>query len=157
MVEIRLFTVVVMSGLIIKIKLNKMIFDYFFFKLYNHYLNSKVPEYPRFLASTTFGLFLNFNLLDINTILAKSDILPFIYHFDDKIFAYLSTPVIATILFLIYNKNRIEVLKLKFAEEEFNPRKKKLNIIFALYIVLTILSFFVLPWWKPGYMPTIID
>ena len=128
-----------------------MIFDYFFFKFYNGILKSSVPEFPRFGASFFFGLFINLNIFEISGVLSKLDILPFIYN--NKTIAWISTPIMVVITLLIYNKSRFETIKLKFSEEDFRPKKKKLNIIFILYIVLTILLFFTLPWWKSGYLP----
>ncbi len=128
-----------------------MIFDYFFLKFYNGILKSSIPEHPRFYTSLVFGLFTNFTIFEVSGILSKLDILPFLYH--NKTIAWISTPIIVTIVFLIYNKNRIEAIKLKFTKEEFKPKKKKFNIIFVLYIVLTILAAFILPLYKPGYLP----
>ena len=129
-----------------------MIFDYFFLKFYNGILKSSL-DFPRFGASLTFGLLVNLNIFETSMVLAKLDILPFIYP-DNKPILYISTPVIAAILFLLYNKNRIEAIKLKFSKDELKPMKRKLNIAFILYIVLSIVSVFILAWWKPGYLPT---
>ena len=128
-----------------------MIFDYFFIKFYNGILKSSVPEYPRFGAGFFFGLFINLNIIAISGVLSKLDILPFIY--SNKIIATISTPVLVVIVFLIYNKSRVENIKSKFAKDEFRPQKKKINIIFVLYVVLSILANCILPWWKPGYLP----
>ena len=129
-----------------------MIFDYFFFKFYQGILKSSVPELPRFGASLVFGLLINLSVFEISMVLAKLDILPFIYP-DNKTIQYLSTPFVVAIVFLIYNNSRIDAIKLKFAEDEFKPMKRKLNIAFTLWIVLTILVIFIIPWWKPGYLP----
>ena len=131
-----------------------MIFDYFFLKFYNYYANSKVREFSRFYASITFGLFINFNVIEISMILAKLDILPFIYPLDDKKISGVSTLILATILFLLYNKKRIESTKSKFSEDKYKSCKKNLNLAFSLYIVLTILAFFIMIFWKPNYLPT---
>jgi hypothetical protein len=128
-----------------------MIFDYFFFKFYKGILKSSVPEFPRFGASLFFGLHISLNILMLSAILAKLDILQCIYN---KTIAYMSTPVIAAVIFLVYNNTRIEVIKLKFAEDAFQPKKKKLNIIFVLYVVFTSLSIYLVAFWKPGYLPS---
>ena len=129
-----------------------MIFDYFFLKFYNGILKSSL-DFPRFGASLTFGLLVNVNIVEISIVLAKLDILPFLYP-DNKPILYISTPIIATVIFLGYNKNRIEAIKLKFTKDELKPMKRKLNIAFTLYIVLSILAIFILAWWKPGYLPS---
>ena len=131
-----------------------MIFDYFFLKFYNRSLKSSLKEQPRHLASLLFGLFINFNIVEISMVLAKLDILPFIYPFDDKTIAYMSTPVLAVIVFFIYKKSRIEEIKIKFSKEEFKHMKRKLNIVFTLYIVFTILALFIILFWKANYLPT---
>jgi len=127
-----------------------MIFDYFFLKFYNGILKSSAPEWPRFGASLFFGLFINLNLLIVNGILSKLDILPFLYN--DKTIAYMSTPIIATIIFLVYNKSKIDAIKLKFSAEEFKSKKKKLNVVFVFYLVFSILANLILVWYKPGYL-----
>jgi len=128
-----------------------MIFDYFFFKFYNGILKSSL-DFPRFGASLTFGLLVNVNIFEINMVLAKLDIFPFIYP-DNKPILYMSTPIIAAVIFLLYNKNRIEAIKSKFSKDEFKPMKRKLNFAFVLYLVLSILAVYIIAWWKPGYLP----
>jgi len=58
-----------------------------------------------------------------------------------------------TIIFLRYNNNRMEIIKQKFSEDTFKCKKKKWKVYFILYIVITILACFLLPLWKPGYLP----
>ena len=135
-----------------------MIFDYFFLKFYKGILKSSIPELPRFMASVLFGLFIHLNLFLISGILAKLDILPFLYSSNTLIIIQLV--IIIFLIYLRYNKNRIEVIKLRFAtfvtDDEFFLRKKKLNIAFILYLVVTILSLFLVgAFFKPGYLPKI--
>ena len=67
--------------------------------------------------------------------------------------AGIATIIIAAIVFIIYKKSRIEAIKLKFAEDKFKPKKKVWNIMFILYLVFTIVAFFALAFYKPGYLP----
>jgi len=132
-----------------------MIFDYFFLMFYNRSLKSSLPEIPRHVASFLFGLFININLIEVSVFLAIFLGIPGILPYDNKTIAYLSTPVIAIIIFIIYNKRRIEAIKLKFSKDEFQPMRKKLNIVFTLYIVLTILIGPILAYCNPGNLPSI--
>ena len=133
-----------------------MIFDYFFLMFYNRGLKSSLPEIPRHVASFLFGLFININLIEVSAFLAILGI-PGILPYDNKTIAYMSTPIIAIILFLIYNKNRIEAVKIKFSKDEFKPMKKKLNVVFTLYIILTIIAIPILAYCNPGNLPSIYD
>jgi len=127
-----------------------MIFDFFFLKFYNGILKSSIPETPRFGASFFFGLFINVNILLLNMLLSKLNILPYVYN---KMVTTICLFIIVSILFLIYKKSRIEAIKLNFSEENFKSKKKKWNVIFTLYVVFTILAVFILPFYKPGYLP----
>ena len=131
-----------------------MIFDYFFFKFYNWILKTSIPEYPGFMASCFLGGIIMINMIMLNVLLAKLDILPFMYN---EIIYIIGLTVTVAIVFLIYNKSRIEVIKSKFAEDEFKPKKRTFNIIFVLFLVLTILAIFIVPSYKPGYLPTFFD
>jgi len=124
-----------------------MIFDYFFFKFYKIILKSGIPEFPRFYASLLLGGLINLNLLIFNTLLEKFDRVTYLF---DNIIAGISLSLIVAFIFIIYNNSRIEAIKLRFSAEEFQPKKKKLNILFVLYIVLTALAMFLVPLWEPG-------
>jgi len=132
-----------------------MIFDYFFLKFYKGILKSSIPEFPRFVTSVLFGLFINLNLLIISAIFAKLDILLFLY---SKTSAIIQLCILIIFFYFRYNKNRIALIKSKYAtfttDDEFFLRKKKLNIVFILYVVVTIISIFLVPFFKPGYLPT---
>jgi Ca2+/Na+ antiporter len=126
-----------------------MIFDYFFLKFYNRIIKSDIGA-PRFYASVLLGGLINLNLMLISGILSKLDILPFMYN-KAKVIIFFS--ITTAIVFFIYNKNRMESIKLKFSEDSFKVKKKKWNIIFILYIVVTFLTLFAISWYKPGYLP----
>ena len=126
-----------------------MIFDYFFFKIYNAVLKSH-PEAPRFMASMLLGACISVNIFVTEIMLCKLDILSSsMYH--NKIIQWISTPIIIIIVFFIYKKSRIEAIKLKFSEDRFIRKKKELSIIFVLYLVFTFLTLVTTPFYKPGY------
>jgi len=131
-----------------------MIFDYFFLKFYKGILKSSIPEFPRFMASFLFGLFIHLNLFVIDTMLAKFNIMPSLY---SKTTIIIQLLILVIFIYVRYNKNKIEVIKSRFAtfvtEDEFFLKKRKLNIAFILYVIVTILSIFIIPWFKPGYLP----
>jgi len=128
-----------------------MIFDYFFYKLYNIILKSGIPEFPRFYASIAFGLLINLNLFMVDTILSKQDVLSSIYN--NNTVCYISTPVIAAIVFFVYNNRKIKMIKIKFAKDEFKYKKKKLDVVFILYAAFSLLFNLILACYKPGYIP----
>ena len=127
-----------------------MIIDYFYLKFYNGILKSSIPEFPRFMASLFFGCIVNIDILHINALLAKLDIMPYIL---DKTSILIGSIVISTLFFLRYNNTRFEAIRFRFTSSEFKPKKRKLNIFFILWLVITILASFLLPLYKPGYLP----
>ena len=133
--------IIFINGLIVKV--NNMIFDYFFLKFYKGILKSSIPEFPRFMASVLFGLFINLNLFVVSGTLDKLDILPFLY---SKTSITIQLCILVLFIYLRYNKNRIKLIKSKFVtfttDEEFFFKKNKLNAVFILYLVVTILSFY---------------
>jgi len=134
-----------------------MIFDYFFLKFYKGILKSSIPELPRFMASVLFGLFINLNLFVVSGTLDKLDILPFLY---SKTSIVIQLCIFVIFIYLRYNKNRIGLIKSKFAtfttDDEFFFKKNKLNVVFILYVVVSILTLFLVgAFFKPGYLPTI--
>ena len=134
-----------------------MIFDYFFLKFYKGILKSSIPEFPRFMASWIFGIFINMNLFVVSGTLAKLDILPLLY---SKISITIQLFILVLFIYLRYNKNRIELIKSRFVtfttDDEFFFKKNKLNVVFILYLVVSILTLFLVgAFFKPGYLPTI--
>ena len=126
-----------------------VVFDYFFLKLYNRIIKSDIG-FPRFYASVLLGGIININIILINTLLSKLDTLPYLFN---KTKIILCLIIIAIIIFFRYNKNRIETINLRFIDDYFSSKKKVLNIIFILYLMLTIIASLILPLWKPGYLP----
>ena len=131
-----------------------MIFDYFFIKFYNGMLKSTIPEFPRFYASFLFGVLIVINLMTIDTIVCKLDILPFVFNKPISIVCHL---VITSIIYFRYKNSMVNALKFKFSDEAFKPKKETLNVMFVLFIVLTILAMFIVPLYKPGYLPKMFD
>ena len=131
------------------INITDMIFDYFFLKFYNGIMRNSIGV-PRFYASLVFGCIINVNILIIDTLLAKLDILPSLY---DNTLIGTGLVVLTALFFFRYTKSRMEAITAKFAEDDFQPKKKELNIMFVLFIVFTVLSAFIIPLYKPGYLP----
>ena len=111
--------------------------------------------FPRFGASLVLGGSIVFYFMIINGLSAKIDIIPFVFFNNYTI--VISIIIMIVVVSLIYNNIRIEAIKLKFASDEFKPRKKILNIAFVLYLVLTYILVFLVASYKPGYCPTIFD
>jgi len=132
-----------------------MIFDYFFLKLYNGTLKSSMPEFPRALPSLVLSLTIVVNLMIIDGFLAKLDILPSVFF--HKYTVVISLIIMFIFLLLRYKNKRIAEIKIKFASDEFKPRKKILNIAFVLYLVLTYILVFLVASYKPGYLPKLFD
>ena len=130
-----------------------MIFDYFFLKLYNGVIRASM-QFPRFGASLVLGCSVVYYLLAINALLAKSDFLPFVFN---KQIIVISIVIMIVSLILRYKDSRIEAMKLKFASDDFKPKKKILNILFVLYLVLALYIIIPISLYKPGYLPTIFD
>jgi len=73
-----------------------MIFDYFFLKFYKGILKSSAPEFPRFMASLFLGCLVILDILHIDSLLAKLDIMPSIL---DKTSILIGSIVISTFFF----------------------------------------------------------
>ena len=142
--------IIFITGLIIKNKLFNMIIDYFYLKFYNGILKSSIPEFPRFMASFVFGVLLSVNMLTLNALLAKIDILPYLF---DKSTSIGSLIIIVVIIYLRYKKSRTEAIILLFSAEEFKTKKKIFNIIFILWVTLSMPAVILVAFYKPGYLP----
>jgi len=131
-----------------------MIFDYFFLKLYNGVIKAQMP-FPRFGASLVLGGSIVFYFMIINGLSAKIDIIPFVFFNNYTI--VISIIIMIVVVSLIYNNIRIEAIKLKFASDEYKPRKRILNVAFVLYLVFIYIFVILVASYKPGYCPTIFD
>lgn len=129
-----------------------MIFDYFFLKLYNRIIKSDIGL-PRFCASVLLGGVFFLNIMTIECLLAKLDILPAI--FVNKTTTIIGGIIVTAIMYFIYNKNRIETIKLKVTKDDFKSKKKMLDIVFVSVIILTFIAMIFVPLYKPGYLPKI--
>jgi hypothetical protein len=125
-----------------------MVFDYFFLKFYN-WVSKYDPEFSKLAASAFLGSLISLNLLVINGLLSKLGILPFIF---DKVIGAISIVILTAFIFLRFDKNRIEDVKLRFSSEKLKSKKRVLNVIFASYVVLTVLALFFGALYRPGYL-----
>jgi hypothetical protein len=103
------------------------------------------------LAGATLGLLVSINILTINILLAKLDIIPFMY--PDKIRgSFLSISIVMIIVFYYQGKRGKKII------EKYTHWKKKDRIkgtwVTILYIIATY-GFLSVLYYKQGYLPTI--
>ena len=121
-------------------------FDYLYYKIHYHSLKSSYEPIINFSTPGLVTLLLFFNIMETNALLAKNDILTF--YFSDKRYA-IGFFLIAMAFSLTYYLLNREFFLFKFKNEsEFN--KKRGNILFLIYILVTVLSIFIVPFYKPG-------
>ncbi|MDR1975043.1 MAG: hypothetical protein LBQ31_10330, partial [Bacteroidales bacterium] len=85
----------------IKNKLIKknMIFKYLWYKIYRAALKSSLKEAPFFLAALSFSLLIHISIVEVNVLLAKLDILPFMYRKDDQIMPSVISVILAALFY----------------------------------------------------------
>lgn len=122
-------------------------FNYLYYKLYQASLKSSLRDIPEFLAPVFLGGLISANTLVLSALLAKLDVVPFLFanHTQGGIFAF----VVIVLTMLYYRKERYQPILKKYSQENEKERIRG-NIIVALYVAISFLSIFAVAFFRPG-------
>ncbi len=127
-----------------------MIIKYLWYRLYRAALKSGLKETPFFLASLTFSLLIHLNVFELSSLLAKLDILPFMYRTTGQ--AKVMSIILAVLSYIYFRGDRAKAIIDRFSQETDKQRKRG-YFLFIAYIILLVVAFYVLAFFKPGYLP----
>lgn len=120
---------------------------YLYYKLYRASLKSSLKDIPEFMTAVSFGGLISINLLILNMLSSKMNILPILFSSPKigGVFAF-----IFIVLSMVYfNKIRIKRILDKYSQES-NKQRIRGNVIVAIYIGFSFLLIFIVPLYKPG-------
>jgi hypothetical protein len=122
--------------------------EYYYYRLFTYFEKSSVKEISRFSAAVFVGVTISINLIIINALLAKLEILPFLLKSKSHAVIFIfSTIVLSSLYFLINNKCN-DLIK-KYSTENFEERKRG-NLLVVSYIIVSFLLIFLVAFFKPG-------
>lgn len=116
--------------------------NYLYYKLYRAALKGSLKEIPRLAGAITVGILININLLTLNGILARFDIVTFLYS-TKRIAAFIALSIM--ILMIVYfNKNRSKAIIDQYSSE--SRRQRIIGSILVIgYILLSLALLFLVP------------
>jgi hypothetical protein len=125
-----------------------MIFNYLWYNLYRAERKSSLKNIPYFLSGGILGCLISLNLMTINGLLAKLDLVPDIY-------SSLKTTVIIhgltiILVMLYYRGNRAKKIIVKYDNWEKKERRKG-TWLTIMFIMLSFIFMFIMVNYKPGY------
>lgn len=121
--------------------------DYLYYKLYQAVLKGSLRDIPRIAAPVFLGGLVSVNLLVINALLAKFDIVPFF--FTNKKYAGVLAAILIFTAFIYYRDLKSKHVLEKYSQES-NSQRIKGNIIIAMYVAISFLSIFAVAFFRPG-------
>lgn len=122
-------------------------FDYLYYKLYQATLKGSLGDIPQFITPFFFAGLISVNLLVINALLAKMDIMPFF--FSNKKQAGVLFAVLIVLTYFYYSRARSNRLMERYITESKASRIKG-NIIVSVYVAFSFLSIFAVAFFRPG-------
>jgi hypothetical protein len=123
--------------------------DYLYYKLYQASLKSSLRDIPEFFAPAFLGGLISANALVISAFLAKLDVLPFLFSSKEKGGAFAAILIILAMFY--YKKNKRSLIINKYSKEN-DIKRKRGNVIVAVYVVLSFLLIFAVAFFKPGQL-----
>lgn len=121
--------------------------NYLYYKLYKASLKSSLNDIPEFFAAVSFGSLIGNNLIVLNMLLSKLDLLPFLLR--NKYLGGLFVIVIMMITFYYFKGIQLKKVLDKYANETEKNRIKG-NILIAIYVAISFLSIFAVAFFRPG-------
>ena len=126
--------------------------NYFYYKIYKSYTKKNVPDIPQLYTATVLTVMLFLNIVSLNGFLAKLNFVPFL--FSNKLYSFALTIIFLVVVMLYYKKSKRDLIFYKYSNENRKECKQG-NIAVNSYIFLTMLVFFAVGFFKPGYLPSI--
>lgn len=130
-----------------------MMFNYFFIMLYKGILKSSIPDFPRFFASAIYGLLITINIVVFFAFLSKIDLI--LFPFNPKQLILVLQFIETSIIYFYFSKYRINRILTEIFMEKFLKKRGVYNYAFIIYLILSIISIFIVAFFKPGYLPQI--
>jgi hypothetical protein len=130
-----------------KRKTNKNMFDYLYYKLYKATLKGSLRDIPQFVTPVFLAGLVSVNLLVINALLAKIDVMPFLS--SNRMRAVALTIVLSVLAFVYFKGERSNRLLKKYAAESKSQRIRG-NVIVSIYVAVSVLSIFAVGFFRPG-------
>lgn len=127
-----------------------MIIKYLWYKLYRASLKSSLKEIPILFSGALFSLILHINIFTLSLLLSKMDVMPFIYK--DKIYAIVGSIILLILTWIYFSGNRAKSIIDSFSIETDKQRVRG-NIFVILYVSISITLFFLIIFYRPGYLP----
>lgn len=117
-------------------------FHYLYYKLYRASLKSSLKDIPEFMTAISFGGLISINLLILNMLILKLNILSTLF-ISPKVGGIVAfTSMVLSMLY--FNKKRIKSILDKYSKES-NKQRIKGNIIIAFYVGVSFLLIFIVP------------
>lgn len=126
---------------------------YLYYKLYKSYSKKNVGGTPEIVSAIILTCLLSLNIMMINIFLAKVNIIPFLIS-NSKQAAVIYTLIILLTMLVIFRKSKREIIFKKYSQESQKDNLRG-NIFVIIYISLSMIMFFVVCNFKPGYLPSI--
>lgn len=119
---------------------SKNMFNYLYYKLYRAAKQSSLHDTAEFTATIFLGGLIGANLFVINGVLAKINVIPFLFSNTLQASLFGFTSIVLTSIYFLTNKRYKSILK-KYSQENDRERIRG-NIIVAIYAAISFLSIF---------------
>ena len=125
-----------------------MVLDYLYYKLYKAAEKSSLRDISEFIAAVFLGGLLSCNTLVASALLAKFDILPFLFPNSGTAGTFAFLLIVAVGIIYASKKRYRKVIK-RYSSEP-NEQRIRGNIIVGVYVAISYLAIFAVAFFKPG-------
>jgi hypothetical protein len=125
--------------------------NYLYYKLYKSLEKSSVSDISVYAAAAFLSTLILINILTVNVLLAKLDIIPFIFKNTTQAGVWTFVLMLLSFLFF-YRKGRYKRILLKYSNESEEERVKG-NFWLAVYVFGSFILFLSMAFYRPGYLP----
>ena len=120
---------------------------YLYYKLYRANRVGLLSDIAGIAASMQIAALLGTNIMQVNALLAKLDLVPFLFRSKSQVGLFIV--MVMALLILYFRGERHDLIVKKYIQEDPSDRKKG-NVIVWIYVGLTFISIFVIAFYKPG-------
>src|SRR3972149_7187477 len=124
------------------------IIDYLFYKFYKGLLKSSVNDIAVWATTIFLGGIIGINILEVNLILAKLDIIYFPFNSKSKTIIFLSCILLLSCFLFLWQKRFLTIIE-KYSNET-NRKRIIGNIVVWSYVIMSFLMMFVIAFFRPG-------
>jgi hypothetical protein len=127
--------------------------NFFYYRFYLMALKSSMSSIAQYAAVIYVGGLIAINFITINGLLAKLNIIPFLFRNKYYGGGFAILLIAFSWWYYLSSSRYVSIVNNYSTREDVN--KVRENIFFFLYLTLSIFLLFVLPFYKPRYLPTI--